>query len=193
MSTVDMSKLIDQQEEKADVFSKTVRRIELGDIFWCNLGDVTEQYNKYMIKKCRPCIILSPDSDDRTKNVFSILPIKTFRGDEYDNGYNVVRKIILGDIESLLCLDQIRPINRRSIQEYIGTLTVEQKQQVDDHVQDFYKMNGKFAELNKIMDIYGLSMEDVIQIVLSTVSTGDDEEPEDKSCRPFDLSNVQMK
>lgn len=196
MSTVDLKfdQQQEQQQENVNAFSKLVRRISPNDIYWCNLGDINEQFNKYMIKKCRPCIILSSDTDDMQKNTFTVLPIKTFRGGE-DNTYYITKKIDLGDVESLLCLDQIRPINRRSIQEYIGTLTNSQRAQIDCYIEDYLEMNVGFNVLKKVMLDYHLTPQDVIEMII----TSTEEVPErtdivdGKSCVPFNIKIAEMK
>ena len=194
MSTVDMrvlnSSVVEEIEEK-DAFSKLVRRISVNDVYWCNLGDITDQYNKYMIKKCRPCIILSKDIDDNSqKNCFTILPIKTYRGDN-ENNYFVTEKINLGDVESLLCMDQIRPINRRSIHEYIGTITAEQRAQIDAYLTDYLDIK-RYDRLESIMQKNGLSITDIEEIVLSCCEC---ETPvtETETCQPIKLPGIDLR
>lgn len=180
---------------KDTAFNKLVRRIAPHDVYWCNLGDVHEQINKYMIKKVRPCIILSDDSDDMRKDVFTCLPIKSFKGD-YENMYFITKKIELGDVESLVCLDQIRPINRRSIHDYIGTLTSSQREIIDAYVEEHLNMNQDIQLLKRFMRDNNLSAEDVTQIVLSAFSSGgedDDCTPSRQSCVPIELPEINMR
>ena len=196
MSTVDMKILnnsVDETEER-DAFSKLVRRISANDVYWCNLGDVTDGFNKYMIKKVRPCIILSKDSDDMQKNCFTILPIKSYRGDN-DNSYFVTKKIDLGDVESLLCLDQIRPINRRSIQQYIGTITPEQRADIDQAICEYLDIK-RYKNLETLMYNYGLTIDDVIGLVESCYTPYDDSdntEEGNRSCTPIQLSEINIR
>lgn len=175
-------------KEKEQSFNKLARRIASSDVYWCDLGDVHEQYNKYMIKKIRPCIILSDDTEDMKKDVFTILPIKTFRG-ESNNIYFITKRIELGEVESLLCLDQIRPINKRSIREYIGTLTPPQRVQIDDYLEEYLKMHRGYAELRQLLEENNLTVEDIKRMIMNPSSNDEGE----SSCKPFELPNINIR
>lgn len=150
---------------------------ECGDVYWCNLGALkgsNASEDKELIRKCRPCLIISDSEFNTATKGVLVVPIKTDHTKGIETGkFSRFRKFIICDDEKVeltaVLGDQIRFVSNAHIDKYYGTLTNSEKGKeiystlfdicIDSEYKEYICLNyllGKYGKemlINKIKNI----------------------------------------
>lgn len=102
-------------------------RIERGDIFIVDLGELNEQtQGSASLKKTRPCVIISDSSYNKYGRIM-VAPIKSNNTDDSNDKYLIDNNDCLVPIEmgvgtKFVVINRMVPVNRSDLKRYMGTI-----------------------------------------------------------------------
>lgn len=104
------------------------KRVRQGEVYWCNLGQLDGESDSSLLRKTRPCLIISDNNFNTLTKGALIIPIKTdhTRGEEtkYFSKYRISITTEDGQEKPKAVVgDQIRFVSNEYINKYFGTLT----------------------------------------------------------------------
>lgn len=141
----------------------TYRRIERGDIFYVKLSESDKQSLDGMgmlLGKIRPCLIVTTDKYNKQHGqcLYTVIPLKTYVEDitKIDDEYQSYLPIKTSkDRDSLLCLNQIRTVNKVDIKDYVCTIqNKELLKQIDEYIKDLLIENKEEEPSTEMQEKY---------------------------------------